>query len=145
MNINTISKAGLIGGIWLLGMNFIAEFLTGFIAPYDIFKIGGMRPPDDPIMWIFFLSPFVFAFLAAVVYDLVKGSFTGSSLQKGVTYGGILIALVLVPSIFIIFSSMTYPAGFYISNILFAIIGYPVLGIFFAIIWEKNRNSLNIG
>jgi len=30
---------------------------------------------------------------------------------------------------------MTYPAGFYLGNILFGIVGFPLLGILFARIW----------
>lgn len=37
------------------------------------------------------------------------------------------ILLVLLPSCWVIFTSMTYSAGFYISNILCGVIGYPIV------------------
>jgi hypothetical protein len=36
---------------------------------------------------------------------------------------------------FVIYSSMVYPAGFYIGNILFGVVGFPALGMLYARIW----------
>ena len=124
--------SGIAGGIWLLFITFLSDYIAVLVAPYNIFDIGGMRPPDDPIMALFFLYPFLFAFIAAFVFELVKGSLNGSRDKKGLLFGFILILLILIPNILVIFSSMTYPAGFYVSNILSGIIGYPILGIIFA-------------
>ena len=124
--------SGIAGGIWLLFVTLLSDYIAVLVAPYNIFDIGGMRPPDDPIMALFFLYPFLFAFIAAFVFELVKGSLNGSRDKKGLLFGFILILLILIPNILVIFSSMTYPAGFYVSNILSGIIGYPILGIIFA-------------
>lgn len=98
-----------------------------------------MRPPDDPVMVLFFLYPFLFAFIAAFVFEVVKGSLNGSRDKKGLLFGAILILLVLIPNMLVIFFSMTSPAGFYLSNILSGVIGYPVLGIIFGRVMEKRE------
>jgi hypothetical protein len=139
-----ILVAGIAGGIWLLFLTFLSDYIAILVAPYNIFDIGGMRPPDDPVMAFFFLYPFLFAFIAAFVFELVKGSLRGSRDKKGFIFGVILILLVLVPNILVIFSSMTYPAGFYISNLLSGIIGYPILGILFARVMVEKKQTKNL-
>ncbi len=92
---------------------------------------------DDPVMMLYFLYPFVFAFAAAFVFDIVQGSLTGKNrTQKGVFYGGLLFIVVTIPSVFVMASSMTYPIGFYVAQVLEGIIGYPVLGAIFAWLWK---------
>jgi hypothetical protein len=51
----------------------------------------------------------------------------------------ILLLLITLPSLFVIFSSMLYPTGFYIANFLTGVIGFPVLGCLFAWIWARER------
>jgi len=36
---------------------------------------------------------------------------------------------------FVIYSSMNYPIGFYIGNLLVGIIGFPAVGMLYARIW----------
>jgi len=44
--------------------------------------------------------------------------------------------VVTIPSVFVMASSMTYPIGFYVAQVLEGIIGYPVLGAIFAWLWK---------
>ena len=37
----------------------------------------------------------------------------------------------------LVFTSMSYPLWFFIANIPTELMGFPVLGILFAVIWEK--------
>ena len=132
--------AGITGGILLFVAQFTFSYLGNAIAPYDVFAIGGMRQVTDLLMNLFFAYPFVLSFASAVVFDRVKGALGRAGGEcccggAGLTFGAILILLVTVPSMFVIYSSMTYPAGFYIGNILFGLIGFPVLGILYARIW----------
>lgn len=126
--------AGIAGGILLFIAQFVFSSLANLIAPYDIFAIGGMRARDDPVMLLFFAYPFVLSFASAVVFDRVKGAL-GGSCCAGLTFGLILILLVTVPGMFVIASSMNYPLGFYIGNLLFGILGFPAVGMLYARIW----------
>jgi hypothetical protein len=132
--------AGIAGGILLFIAQFAFSMLANAVAPYDIFAIGGMRARDDPVMLLFFAYPFVLSFTSAAVFDRVKGALGGRDPGcccggAGLTFGAILILLVTVPGMFVIYSSMTYPPGFYIGNLLTGLIGFPALGMLFARIW----------
>lgn len=137
MNKKKVVISGVIGGIWLLIMTFIADYIAVLIAPYNILELGGMRSVDDPIMSLFFAYPFVFSFAAAIVFALVEGAIEGRANRRGIIFGLLLFVLVTLPNQFVIYTSMTYPPGFFISNILTGLIGLPTLGIIFANVWEK--------
>ena len=127
---------GIAGGILLFIAQFAFSALGNLVAPYDVFAIGGMRAKDDPLMLLFFAYPFVLSFASAVVFDRVKGALGGGRYGgPGLTFGLILILLVTVPGMFVVYSSMVYPSGFYIGNILFGLIGFPALGMLYDRIW----------
>ncbi len=137
MQLKNVLKGGIFGGFVLLVLVTIFSELSVLVAPYNIATLGGMRAMDDPVMLLYFLYPFVFAFAAALVFDVVQGSLTGKNgVQKGLIYGGLLFLLVTIPSVFVMASSMTYPVGFYLAQVLEGIVGYPVLGAIFAWIWK---------
>jgi len=128
--------AGIAGGVLLFIAQFAFSAIANLVAPYDIFAIGGMRARDDPVMLLFFAYPFVLSFTSAVVFDLVKGALGGSCCGgAGLTFGVVLILLVTVPGMFVIASSMNYPPGFYIGNLLTGLIGFPAIGILYSRIW----------
>lgn len=118
---------GITGGVILLVLTFVADGIAQIISPYNIFEIPGMRAISDPVMMLFFLYPFFLSFITAIIWTQIRGSFTGSDSEKSLRFGGCLILLVLLPSCWVIFTSMTYSAGFYISNILCGVIGYPIV------------------
>ena len=134
-----ILLGGVAGGILLFIAQFAFSALGNAVAPYDVFAIGGMRQAEDPLMTLFYAYPFVLSFASAVVFDRVKGALgdedAGCPCTAGLRFGAILILLVTVPGMFVIYSSMVYPAGFYIGNILFGLIGFPALGMLYARIW----------
>jgi hypothetical protein len=117
----------------------IFSFVSMWIAPYSMSSIGGMRQATDPILMLYFAYPLVFAFTAACSYSLVRTALPGDYIRKGLIFGCILILLVLINNIFVIFSSMVYPAGFFIELILNGLISYPLLGILFSKIWDMQR------
>jgi hypothetical protein len=82
MNAKNILIAGSAGGAVFLFLLMIFSTLSMIIALYTIAKIGGMRAIDDPIMIMFFFYPFVLAFAAAGVFDIVQGSLTGAPINK---------------------------------------------------------------
>ncbi len=137
MNAKNIVAGGFIGGIVLFVVNFVVSAIILAVAPYDIFTLGGMRAAEDPLLVFFFAYPFVLSFAAAVIYDLVKGSLHGTSSGRGATFGAALFLIYTVPSIFITFTSMDYPMGFYFENLLFGILGFPLVGVIYAMLWER--------
>ena len=136
MNIKNIIAGGIAGGITLLIAMFVFGKIAGFIAPFDMATLGGMRAANDPVMAFFVLYPFVLAFAAAILFDMIKNSLNGTYLNKGLMFGFLLFIIETIPSIFIIFTTMTYPLGFYLSSFLTGIIAYPVIGIIFVKIWK---------
>ncbi|HWQ19947.1 MAG TPA: hypothetical protein VN455_09240 [Methanotrichaceae archaeon] len=137
MDLKKIVACGVIGGIWLLMMTFISSSAAGLVAPYNMAEIGGMRSIDDPIMFLFFGYPFVLAFMASLVFALTGSAIRGTVINRGITFGLVLLMLVTIPNQFVIYTSMTYPLGFFISNILAGLIGFPVLGIIIAAVFER--------
>ena len=136
MDWKKILIGGVAGGVLLLVALMVFDFIGNFIAPYNIFTIGGMRQMNDPLMYLFYAYPFVLSFLSAIVFDQVKAALKPACCGcAGLTFGLILILLVTVPGMFVIYSSMVYPTGFYIGNILFGLIGFPALGMLYARIW----------
>ncbi|MGA2934298.1 MAG: hypothetical protein ABSD81_03995 [Methanomicrobiales archaeon] len=135
MDLKKILIGGIAGGILLFIAQFAFAMVGNLIAPYDIFAIGGMRARNDPVMLLFFAYPFVLSFTFAIAFDRVKAALEGSCTGLGLTFGLILFLLVTVPGMFVIFSSMNYPLGFYIGNLLVGIIGFPAVGMLYARIW----------
>ncbi len=129
--------AGVLGGFILLITSLLGGFVANALIPYNIFEIPGMRPMTDPIAALFFLYPFVLAFAGAILFDFMHMVLKGEKVRKGVVFGLLLIILVTIPNQFVIWSSMYYPAGFYLSGILNGIIGFPLFGILCATLWEK--------
>ncbi len=88
-------------------------------------------------MLFFFAYPFILSFAAAVVFDPVKSALRGSPSGRGATFGAPLFLIYTVPSVFITFTSMNYPIGFYFENLLFGIVGFPLIGVIYATLWER--------
>jgi hypothetical protein len=136
MSVKTILAAGILGGIWLFIMTFLGSNAGAMSAPYDIMTLGGMRSVSDPVLALFFLYPFVLSFTSAVVFGMVSTSLEGTDIRKGLLFGLVMILLVMIPSLYVIFTSMTYPPGFFIGSLFTDVIGFPVLGILYARIWS---------
>jgi hypothetical protein len=136
MDWKKILIAGIAGGI-LLFIAFLAfSTIANLIDPDYMSKIEGMRAMKDPFMLLFFAYPFVLSFATAIVFDRVKGALASSCCGgAGLTFGLILLLLITVPSMFVIYTSMDYPRGFFVENILFGVIGFPALGMLYARIW----------
>ncbi len=97
-----------------------------------------MQSVNDPITSLFFAYPFVFLFAAAFVFAFAKGAIKGRTNKKGVTFGLLLFVLVTLPNRFVIYTSMTYPLGFFISDILAGLVGLPMLGFIFANVYQNH-------
>ena len=142
MNPKAVVPATILGGIVLFVLDLIISRAAVVVAPFDIFAIGGMRKPDDPVLMLFFIYPFVFACAAAIVYGVVHRAIEGEFLKKGITFGVLLLVVVTIPGLYVIATSMSYPPGFYIQNLATALIGYPALGIIFTAIWNRYEGEI---
>jgi hypothetical protein len=145
--VKTVLFAGILGGIWLVIITYLGSNAGTMSAPYDIMTLGGMRSVNDPVLALFFLYPFVLSFTSAVVFGMVRTSLDGTDIRRGLLFGLVMILLVMIPSLYVIYTSMTYPPGFFIGSVFTDVIGFPVLGILYARIWSgmtgaKKTNSV---
>ncbi|MEN6610878.1 MAG: hypothetical protein ABFC24_08540 [Methanoregulaceae archaeon] len=136
MDAKNIVLGGTGGGILLFVLLFGLNSLIGMVVPYDISAFGGMRAMDDPVMLLFFLYPFVVSFAAAVVFDTVRNALQGTTVTKGLLFGGLLLVIMTVPSLFVMITTMDWPLVFYAASIVQEGIGYPVMGVLFAFLWK---------
>jgi hypothetical protein len=69
--------------------------------------MGGTRAMNDPIMTPFYLYPFIIAFAAVIIFDLVKSCPDETQTRKGVMFGAMLICIMTIPSLYVMYTSMT--------------------------------------
>lgn len=136
MNGKNIFTAGLAGGIVMLILMVISGFLVNLVLPADLSQYAGMRPMNDPVMNFFYLYPFIIAFATAFVFDIVRGCLNGSAIQKGLTFAGILFAVMTVPSMYVMYTSMTWPPDFYVSTAIWEILSFPLIGVLYTKVWK---------
>jgi hypothetical protein len=137
MNGKNIVIAGFTGGVILLLMMAITGFLVNLALPADLSQYAGMRPMNDPVMNLFYLYPFVIGFSTALVFAIVRGSLNGTDVRKGLMFGGILLAVMTVPSLYVMYTSMTWPPDFYVSTAVWEFVSFPLIGILYARIWKR--------
>jgi hypothetical protein len=118
MDLKKITFGGIITGTILLVLMVVINMTMNIIIPVDLSSYGGMRAMNDPVMLLFFFYPFVVAFAAAVVFDIVKVSLNGTQMQKGLRFGCILLTIMTIPSLYVMYTSMTWPLDFYITTAL---------------------------
>jgi hypothetical protein len=136
MNVKNIATGGISAGFVLLILMVISGYLVNMVLPTDISRYGGMRAMDDPVMALFFLYPFVIACAAAIIFDIVKGCLDGTQVRKGLMFGGMLICIMTIPSLYVMYTSMTWPVDFYVSTFIWESISFPLMGILFARCWN---------
>jgi hypothetical protein len=135
LQLKKIILAGILGGILLLATSVIFSGIAMILSPYNIFDVAGMRLMSDPIASLFIAYPFVVAIVSAIIYDIVNPALAGGTVRKGILFGCLLFLLVTVPSLFVVYSSMYFPDGFYIAGLLNGIVGYPLFGILCVLLW----------
>jgi hypothetical protein len=136
MQPKNIALGGIAAGFLLLILMMVSGYLVSLVMPTGIGQYGGMRAMDDPIMNLFYLYPFVVAFAAAIVFDCVRECLKGDQIQKGLMFGGLLLILMSIPSLYVMFTSMTWPVDFYVSTGIWEMISFPLMGIGFVRIWK---------
>ena len=113
-----IIVGGIIVGLIIMLIDIIIGGIFQFILPYDIFKLGGMRKIDDPIMLLFFIHPWVLSFTLSFVYSYFEKALNGNYIAKGWKFGLLMWIVIFVPYTFLVFASMDYPIGFYVNSII---------------------------
>jgi len=136
MNAKNIATGSISAGFALLILMVISGYLVNMVLPTDISQYGGMRAMNDPIMTLFYLYPFVIACVTAIIFDIVKDCLNGTPVRRGLMFGVMLICIMTIPSLFVMYTSMTWPVDFYISTLLWELISFPLMGILFARIWN---------
>ncbi len=136
MKAKSVVLCGIAGGALIEIVMLASSAIAGAFFPYDVLSLGGMRSSNDPVMALFFAWPFVFAFAAAIAFGTVEDALEGTVFVRGSSFGALLILLYTIPSFFVVFTSMDYPFGFYLSNLLLGLVGFPLLGILFVRFWK---------
>ena len=131
-----IIVGGIIVGFIIMLIDIIIGGIFQFILPYDIFKLGGMRKIDDPIMLLFFIHPWVLSFTLSFVYSYFEKALNGNYIAKGWKFGLLMWIVIFVPYTFLVFTSMDYPIGFYVNSIIPPIFYMILSGVVIAKIFE---------
>jgi hypothetical protein len=136
MNVKNIVVSGCLAGFLILILMVVINVLVNVVIPTDMSRYAGMRGSDDPVMILFFFYPFVVAFAAAILFDIVRSCLTGIHLKKGLMFGALLLTTMTLPSLYVMITSMTWPIDFYVSTALWEFISLPAMGILFTKIWN---------
>ncbi|MBE3122354.1 MAG: hypothetical protein IMZ53_14210 [Thermoplasmata archaeon] len=113
-----IIVGGILVGFVIVFVDIILGGLIQFIWSYDIFKLGGMRKIDDPIMLLFFVHPWVLSFMLTFVYSYFGKALDGNYITKGWKFGLLMWTVVFVPYAFLVYTSMNYPIGFTVNSVI---------------------------
>jgi hypothetical protein len=136
MKVKNIAVSVIIAEIVILILMVVINGIVNRVIPSVLSKYGAMRSAEDPVMMLFFFYPFVVAFAAPIIFDVVKGCLKGTSVQKGLMFGALLLVVMTIPSLYVMITSMTWPVAFSISTVSWEIISLPLRGILFTKIWK---------
>ncbi len=111
---------GIAAGLVILVVSQVVSYAVMAVPGlyFDIFKLGGMRAKEDPIMALFFLHPWVLGFAMAIAFQKFKPAFKSTGLCRGKAFGIFVWLLYGLPSAFIVYTSMNYPIGFTVNSLV---------------------------
>lgn len=99
---------GLIAGLLMLVAAIVVGYAFNFVFPSlkgEYENTVMFRPWDDPVMYVWFVQPFLLAFVLAWIWDKVKLMFQGS-LAKRVFYFALIYWMVaIIPGMLMSISS----------------------------------------
>ena len=127
----------VLSGLVYLAASQLLNLVTMAIAPFDWTGIGGMRGITDPLLVLMFFYGFVASIGAVVIYQFIN--LKGNLFEKGVKFGWLMWIVTSIPSAFIIYTTMLYPAGFYLNNIVFGLIDWVLMGIVIAWVFREKK------
>lgn len=130
-NLKQIFINGIIAGILLLAIYFIALFLGIYLFPTlveeyysPVFNMEGNKAI------LYFLHPFIVSFALAWFWQRFKSFFKGSSWQRGLEVGLIYGVVAVLPSMWIIFSAFAVSFPLVISWFFYGFMQGIVTGVF---------------
>jgi len=126
MDFKKFVLAGILGGIIITILMMVVGTVMEMLFGYSAVALDGMRAMNDPIMMLFFLYGFVIAFTMAFVYPFIN--LQGNWKKKGTHFGLLCFVLAGIPSIWVVWTSMNYPIGFTVYQIIGGIIYYAIGG-----------------
>jgi hypothetical protein len=132
MDLKKFLISGFLAGIVIFVIWMVFGYLVQMVFPYDVTKLPGMRAETDPVMLLFFLNPWVYGFAMALFYPYFGESIMGDYIVKGRTFGGLVWLVSSIPSAFIVYTSMEYPIGFTINQVIGSLIYMIIAGIIIA-------------
>ena len=131
MQWKNIILAGFLGFIWLIITLQMVGIIGFWFSPYNPEDFNYLRA--IPLSTIFI--PFILAFVASFLFDIIQESLKGNTIQKGLKFGAILILVwgvrALTSSVTIVLPKAQYLAIFF--EYLFII---PILGILIAFVFD---------
>ncbi len=97
---------GLLLGLIMLVVNMVVSYLFMLIPSVKAdYASSLMRSWQDPIMYAFFLYPFILGIIFALVWNKVKSSFKGK--ERGCHLGWMFFLITTVPGMYITYTSFT--------------------------------------
>jgi len=128
----------LSGLVYIIASNLLS-LITQAVMPFNWADVGGMRSINDPVMMWFILYGFVLSIGAVLLYPLI--SLKGNLTRKGAKFGALMWVATNVSSAFVIYTTMTYPAGFYLNSLVFGLVSWVLMGITIAWVFEAKKTA----
>jgi hypothetical protein len=100
---------GLVAGALMLAVSIVLSLIISTIFPQAMAEYSNsqiFRQMDDPLMYYFFLHPFVMGIILSLIWPKVKGLIGGEGLKKGLVYGFYVWLFFGVPGMLMSISSV---------------------------------------
>jgi hypothetical protein len=120
---------GLVASVAMIIVNMLFGYLVGwlfpslqasFMAEYE--KTNMFRPMNDPLMILFFINPFIYAFPYAWGWNKIKDKFSGSVWCNAFYLTGIVFFITTLPGMFITYTCFVISLPMIISWLLSAVV-----------------------
>ncbi len=101
-------KKALIAGFINLVVGLALNWLLGILFPsIELeYRNGAIfRPWNDPVMMLFFVYPFVQAFVLVYFWKLVKKELKGDLVQRACQFTGMYLIVATLPGMFVSYTS----------------------------------------
>ena len=129
MNVKGVLVSGVVGGVVIFVVWLIVGILVQVTGLYNVMSLGGMRAVNDPIMLLFFLHPWIISFAISIVYSQLGKALEGTVVRRGVNFGLLMWITLSIPSAFIVYTSMNYPASFAVVSVVGSLVYMIAAGI----------------
>lgn len=100
--------SGLVAGALMLGVSLLLSLIISAIFPDSMAEYSNsdiFRQWGDPLMYYFFLHPFVMGVILSFIWLKVGGLINGEGLEKGLVYGFYVWIFFGVPGMLMTISS----------------------------------------